>query len=29
MYLTASQSGSWVVDLGLHTQNGTHIFTYM
>lgn len=29
MYLTASQSGSWVVDLGPHPQNGTYIFTYM
>lgn len=29
MYLTASQSGSWVVDLGPYPQNGTYIFTYM
>ena len=29
MYLTDSQSGSWVVDIGPHPQNGTYIFTYM
>lgn len=29
MYLTAGQSGSWVVDLGPYPQNGTYIFTYM
>lgn len=29
MYLTASQSNSWVVDLGTHPQNCTYIFTYM
>lgn len=29
MYLTANQSGSWVVDLDPHPQNGTYIFTYM
>lgn len=29
MYLTASQSSSWIVDLGPHSQNGTYIFTYM
>ena len=29
MYLTDSQIGSWVVDLGQHPQNGTYIFTYM
>ena len=29
MYLTANQSGFWVVDLGQHPQNGTYIFTYM
>ena len=29
MYLTDSQNGSWVVDLGPYPQNGTYIFTYM
>lgn len=29
MYLKASQSYSWVVDLGPHPQNDTYIFTYM
>lgn len=29
MYLTAIQSGSWVVDLGLHPKNSTYIFTYV
>lgn len=29
MYFTANQSGSWVVDLDPHPQNGAYIFTYM
>lgn len=29
MYLTASKSSSWVIDLDLYPQNGTYMFTYM
>lgn len=29
MYLTASQSCSWIVDPGTHPQNGTYIHLYV